>query len=344
MNLSGGGTMSVHIIKKGIDKRFVDALVTTERWFTPDYEEYEDEYNGIYFQRNHDRKKWRKDYTNSKWIVHAFPQWYIDNSTNWLCDYIEHLFATVINKNYRSIAIPIDISSDYPVSISDMYHAISMYAPEDMLVYIITEQAGDITKNQLYLKINQFIDSKFTLVVKQSSIIAKKEANSSLNIQNWFDDTKHVSDLEDDDYLNDVIAILKRNSGKNKTYKAQSVSLEEYVAEEKYGFAEMLFALIDKKGVNEVDCYKRANVNRRTFSKIRTDRAYHPSKKTVFAFAVSLKLTYEETETLLKSAGYTFSNSNKMDLIVEYFILNGNYDIFEINEALFAFDQPLLGV
>ena len=91
-------------------------------------------------------------------------------------------------------------------------------------------------------------------------------------------------------------------------------------------------------------CYKRANVNRRTFSKIRTDKTYHPSKKTVFAFAISLKLTYEETEHLLKSAGYTFTNSSKMDIIVEYYILNGIYDIFEINEALYEFDQPLLGV
>ena len=129
----------------------------------------------------------------------------------------------------------------------------------------------------------------------------------------------------------------------SKSVPSIEKSLDEYLEDHDRSFREMLFELIDNSGMSDVQCYKNANIDKRIFSKIKSLSGYHPSKQTAVAFAISLKLDLEQTQELLATAGYTLSSNNVFDKIIRYFIHRKNYNVFDINEALFEFDQLTLG-
>jgi hypothetical protein len=122
-----------------------------------------------------------------------------------------------------------------------------------------------------------------------------------------------------------------------------SRSLSDLLDEIDDTFSEALLRLIDAKGKTDPEVYKKANIDRKLFSKIRNNPQYQPSKTTALAFAISLELNLDETRDFIGRAGFAISHSNKLDIIVEYFIKRGEYDIFLINDTLFSFNQPLLG-
>ncbi len=134
---------------------------------------------------------------------------------------------------------------------------------------------------------------------------------------------------------------MEQSAGMAKAKKPRS--LEELISQVKETWQESLFRLIDEKGYLDTEVYKRANVDRKLFSKIRSNPNYQPKKNTAMAFALALRLSLDETRDLLARAGYALSPSSRSDLIVEYFIENEVYDIYTINLALFEHDEQLLG-
>ncbi len=189
----------------------------------------------------------------------------------------------------------------------------------DMTVYIVVfdNKSFSISK-ELYNDVSQYIDDNYVdvnLVKRPRNIV--EEMSSS------------------------VVGAILANDYNNKAQKARS--LDDILTEVDDTFSQRLLKLIDIKQKTDVEVYKKANIDRKLFSKIRSNKDYKPSKSTVLALSLALELSLDETKDLLMTAGFALSRSSKFDLIVEYFIINEIYDIFEVNETLFILGQNLLG-
>ena len=238
--------------------------------------------------------------------------------------YIESLKLAVKNK-CRSVAFPLISSGAYG------------YPKDQVLKFAIQTITEFLFQNELNVYLCVFD--------KESYSFSQRLFN---DIKAFIDD-EYVDEREEDDYKDLCGRFLLSECclapaiSEPKASGVSIKSLKEYVKNMDRSFQEMLFDLIDESGMTDVECYKKANIDKRIFSKIKSNKAYRPSKQTAIAFAISLQLDLDTTQELLATAGYTLSKSNVFDKIIRYFIHVGNYDIFEINEALFEFDQVLLG-
>ena len=236
--------------------------------------------------------------------------------------YIESLKLAVMHK-CRSVAFPLISSGTYG------------YPKDQVLKFAIKTISEFLSDHELMVYICVFD--------KESYSFSRTLFN---DIQSFIDDSEEESgpircaEIIKESVTCDALPLCTAMP----MVSARKKTLEEYMLNMDKPFAYKLFDLIDESGMTDVECYKKANIDKKTFSKIKCNpKTYKPSKQTAVAFAIALKLDLDRTQALLASAGLTLSRSFTFDKIIIYFIQNEVYDIFEINEALFEFDQTLLG-
>ena len=238
----------------------------------------------------------------------------------------------------ESVAFPLISSGVYGYPMNEAFKlAVDTVAEflmhNDMLVYIVVYNKNALAAgSKLFTDIAQYIDDNY--VAEHSPYDSRRINNARESIplnRAWssFDDEECYACTE--------------SQITSKPSFEDTADLSDIVITLDESFSQMLLRKIDEKGMTDSECYKKANIDRKLFSKIRSNPEYKPSKPTVIAFCIALELSLAETNEMLLKAGFALSHSNKFDVIIECFIKRGNYNIFEINEALFAFDQSLLG-
>lgn len=263
----------------------------------------------------------------AKYIIHTPGPIWKDGShqeSELLKNSYEHSLMLAKKNQCKSIAFPLISTGIYgfpkeealQIAVSTISHFL---LHNDMLVYLVVfDQASFGLSQKLFSSIYEYIDEHY---VEEVELTFHRRQDRFMT-----EDLQEIHTIPEDGY----------------EIKSE-LNLVDLVEELDESFSERLLRLIDEKGMTDVETYRRANVDRRLFSKIRNKVDYTPTKKTALAFAIALHLDVHETNDLLSAAGYTLSRSSKLDVIIEFFIQQGKYNIHEINEALFAFDQPLLG-
>ena len=224
----------------------------------------------------------------------------------------------------------------------------------DMRVYLVVFDRGSFSISQkLYANIQAFIDDeyigpeyeRYELMRKRHGPNRPSHPSYESIGGGWDEPCADATDAIPHSIFPeaDKESSAKESFGVSAPKASAAESLDDYLSRIDEGFRDMLLRKIDERGITDAECYKGANIDRKLFNKIKNQPDYRPGKSTVLALAVSLRLPLEETREMLMKAGFSLSHSSKFDLIVEYFIRHENYDIFEINEALFSFDQKLLG-
>ena len=246
-------------------------------------------------------------------------------------------------KGLKSVAFPLISSGAYGY-------------PKDLALKVATAAIKDFLLGQ---DGTEDMEVYLTIFDKESFIVSEKliDEIKEYIADNYYEDSSFLFCLEE---KTDVQAERKRRIRRelreringaqtcktNENFRSSlfcAYDLSDELDNLDENFSEMLLRLIDEKGLTDVECYKKANVDRKVFSKLRNAKEYKPSKTTAVAFALALELPISEAKKMIESAGYSLTHSNKFDVIIEYFIKNEKYDIFEINEVLFEFDQKLLG-
>lgn len=264
----------------------------------------------------------------AKYVIHVVGPVWTDGSrgeADILAACYRNALALALQKRCKSVAFPLISTGTYGF-------------PKDLALQVAIREIGAFLlahDMQVYLVV--FNREAFQLSEKLFS-----------SVQSFIDEN-YVAEQEEKErtYQNMPLASRDYSLGaplpKRSAAEVREESLEDMLEHLDAGFSETLLQLIDRTGRKDSEIYKKANVDRKLFSKIRNNPGYRPSKTTAVAFAMALELDLDETQSLIGRAGYTLTHSSLFDIIVEYFIREKNYDINELNTVLFRYDQSLIG-
>ena len=262
---------------------------------------------------------------NARYVIHTVgPIWRDGRSgeEELLASCFRSSLGIAKKKSCESIAFPLISTGSYgfpkPLALQIAVREISSFLMEnEMQVYLVVfEKQSFELSEKLFKSVSSYIDENYV----SEKINAEYKMSNLRSYELLFEasDTPRYGTICSNPNLDGMLENLDK------------------------GFSETLLDLIDRTGKKDSEIYKRANVDRKLFSKIRNNADYRPSKTTAIAFAIALELNMDETNDLLSKAGFALSQSSKFDVIVRYFIENKKYDIFELNSVLFEFDQPLI--
>lgn len=272
---------------------------------------------------------------DAKYVVHVVSPIWIDGNHDeefLLRNCYKEALNLAKKYNCESIAFPLLATgnNEFPKSLALQIaiNEISSFLMEnDMQVYIVVyNKEAFVLSEKLFSSIKSYIDENY---IEERSYEEKTYDKLPSRLPDF-------SSLVSGRFRKAKQATLEEFVG-------YGYGLENILENLDAGFSETLLKLIDETGKKDSEVYKKANIDRKLFSKIKNNVEYRPSKTTAIAFALALELDLNETKDFIARAGYALSNSNKFDVIIEYFIEHKNYNVFEINEALFEFDQPLIG-
>jgi len=315
---------------------------------------------------------------SSKYVIHAAgPVWQggKHDEEKMLYHTYQSSLHLALKKKCESIAFPLLSSGNYGFPKDKaMRTAVSAFNDfllnYDMMIYLVLYDKDSFSVGQrIFSDIEEYIDDHYVEENCENFPEYEEKNLSRLNLRdegpqqisyrenNDFDFTSVTMEMPVEEIKNAIpsaASIPPPSASQRMAEKPASLfrsiepkktkrSLDDLINNMDETFSQMLLRLIDERGLKDSVVYRKANIDRRHFSKIRNNINYLPKKRTVYSFAIALELSMDETKDLMNKAGYSVSNSSKFDVILSYFLENEIYDIFEINEVLFAYEEPILG-
>ncbi|MGX8679945.1 MAG: macro domain-containing protein [bacterium] len=296
----------------------------------------------------------------AKYIIHTVGPVWVDGhhqERDILHNCYKNALQTAASLHCQSIAFPLIATGNYgfpkdealEIALGEINRFL---LNNDMLVILVVfDNAAFTLSKKLVYEIEEYIDEHTVSSIRKNEYITGRN-DETRRLEMSYHQSKPVfsnyvyheaESAKEDERLEEAV---------EESYEASmpfqldvaGKSLEDILKNDEDTFQQRLFKLIDESGMDDVTVYKKANIDRKVFSRIRCKPDYKPKKKTAVAFAIALELDLPTMLDLLARAEIAFSPSNKFDLIITYFITNQIYDIYEINAALFKYGQPILGV